>query len=53
MDGELLQWLYHELFRDRKLATARRCTYSDAIILFIHFQTALTRPKNDIPKSFD
>lgn len=37
MDGELLVKLYHELFHNRKLATARRCTYSDAVILFIHF----------------
>lgn len=37
MDGELLRKLYHELFHHSKLITARRCNYSDAIILWIHF----------------
>jgi len=37
MDGELLRQLYHELFHHNKLNTDRRCTYSDTIILFVHF----------------
>jgi hypothetical protein len=37
MDGQLLRKLYHELFHNRKRMIARRCTYSDAIILWIHF----------------
>jgi len=37
MDGQLLQTLYHELFHHSKLTATRRCTYSDAIILWIHF----------------
>ena len=37
MDGELLRQLYHELFHHNKLKTDRRCTYSDTIILFVHF----------------
>lgn len=37
MDGELLRTLYHELFHHTKLHRTRRCHYSDAIILWIHF----------------
>lgn len=37
MDGELLRKLYHELFHHRKLVTAPRFNYGDAIILWIYF----------------
>ena len=41
MDGELARLLYHELFHHRKLATAPRFHYGDAIILWIHFLAVL------------
>ena len=37
MDGELFRTLYHELFHRRKLKTASRCNYQDAVILWIYF----------------
>lgn len=37
MDGELLRWLYHRLLHDPILAHTRDCTYSNAMILLIHF----------------
>lgn len=37
MDGELVRVLYHEFFHNRKLRTDRRCSYRDAIILWIYF----------------
>lgn len=37
MDGDLLRKLYHVLFHHSKLTAARRFTYSDAIIVWIHF----------------
>jgi hypothetical protein len=37
MDGELLRHLYHELFHHGKRGLPRRCTYSDAVVVFIYF----------------
>jgi hypothetical protein len=37
MDGELVRELYHEFFHHRKLQTERRCSYQDAVILWIYF----------------
>lgn len=36
MDGELVRYLYHELFRSCK-APPRGCVFSDEVILFIYF----------------
>ena len=37
MDGELLRYLYHQLFHVGKPHRPARCTYDDNIILFMFF----------------
>ena len=41
MDGELLQRIYHRLYRDPTLSRTPDCTYPDALILLIYFFAAL------------
>ncbi len=40
MDDELLRWLYHRLLGDPSSNHTADCTYSDGLIVFIHFFSA-------------